>query len=229
MVRRVEPGARISFRRGNRGGRLVAVLREVAGAGEHPPADFDHHRAVCGRRGHSPHRHYGRHPEPARSAHHRARHGHLLCRHPAVDAVQRRRGGNQGHGRSARHRIRRVLRERQQLGSLHSAQHRHVRRVRLVRHRARLGHHLLRLHRLRRGLHRGPGSEESVARHAHRHPRQPDHLHAAVYPDVGCADGLIPYPSSTTQPRSRSPCRLTRASTGSRRSSWSVPSPVSLP
>ena len=33
------------------------------------------------------------------------------------------------------------------------------------------GGDLLRLHRLRRGVHRGPGGQESAARHADRHPR----------------------------------------------------------
>ena len=38
------------------------------------------------------------------------------------------------------------------------------------RHPARRGRHLLRLHRLRRHLHRGAGSAQPAARHADRHP-----------------------------------------------------------
>ncbi len=59
----------------------------------------------------------------------------------------------------------------------------------LVGHPARVGHHLLRVHRVRCGVDRGAGSEEPVARHADRHSRQPGHLHAAVHPDVCGADG----------------------------------------
>ena len=45
---------------------------------------------------------------------------------------------------------------------------------------ARLGRHLLRLHRLRRHLHGGPGDQEPAARHADRDSRQPRGLHHAV-------------------------------------------------
>ena len=51
-----------------------------------------------------------------------------------------------------------------------AAEHRHVRGVRLVRGDARRGGDLLRLHRLRRRLDRGPGGAEPAPRHADRHP-----------------------------------------------------------
>ena len=77
---------------------------------------------------------------------------------------------------------------RRQLASVHSGEHRRVGPVRLERRHPRLRHHVLRLHRLRRGLHRGAGSEESAARHADRHSRLARHLHGAVHADVRRAD-----------------------------------------
>ena len=71
-----------------------------------------------------------------------------------------------------------------ELGALHTDKHRHVRRVRLERHPSGIGHHLLRLHRLRRRLDRGPGGQGPAARHADRHARQPRHLHRALHPHV---------------------------------------------
>ena len=44
------------------------------------------------------------------------------------------------------------------------------------------GSDLLRIHRLRRGLHRGAGSQESEARHAHRHSGFAGHLHDSLHP-----------------------------------------------
>ena len=51
-----------------------------------------------------------------------------------------------------------------ELGTVHSAEHRRMGRIRLERHSACGGHHLFRLHRLRRCLDRGAGGEESAAR-----------------------------------------------------------------
>ena len=59
----------------------------------------------------------------------------------------------------------------------------------MLGHPARLGHHLLRVHRLRCGVDRRAGSEESAARHADRHSGQPHHLHPALHPDVRRAHG----------------------------------------
>ena len=53
----------------------------------------------------------------------------------------------------------------------------HLGHLRLERHLRGLGRHLLRLHRLRRHLHRGAGNQEPAARHADRDPGEPRHLH----------------------------------------------------
>ena len=53
---------------------------------------------------------------------------------------------------------------------------------------ARRGGGLLRLHWLRRGIHRGAGSEETAARHAHRHPGLARDLHRALHPRGARAD-----------------------------------------
>ena len=50
--------------------------------------------------------------------------GALLRRHPAVGALQRDRGRNQGHGHRAVHRVRRLVRQRRQLAPVHPAEHR---------------------------------------------------------------------------------------------------------
>ncbi len=50
-------------------------------------------------------------------------------------------------------------------------EHRRVRPLRIERHRPRRGSRVLRLHRIRRGLDRGAGGEESTEGHADRHSR----------------------------------------------------------
>ncbi len=76
-----------------------------------------------------------------------------------------------------------------ELGALHTEEHRQLRRVRLERNSSGLGHHFLRLYRLRRRLDRGAGSEEPAARHADRHAREPRHLYGALHPHVERHDG----------------------------------------
>ena len=61
--------------------------------------------------------------------------------------------------------------------AVHSGEHRRVRRVRLQRHPARGRRHLLRLHRIRRGIDGGAGSEEPAEGHADRHSRLAGRLH----------------------------------------------------
>ena len=72
-----------------------------------------------------------------------------------------------------------------ELAAVHAAEHRRVWRVRVERRAARRRRDLLRLHRLRRGLHRGAGIEEPAARHAARHHRVAGDLHRAVCAGVG--------------------------------------------
>ena len=81
-----------------------------------------------------------------------------------------------------------AVRQPGQLASVHPAQHRNVRRIRLEWRVPGRGPHLLRLHRVRRGQHRGAGSPESAARHAHRHPRVARRLHHPVHPRLAHAD-----------------------------------------
>ena len=54
-------------------------------------------------------------------------------------------------------------------------------RRRADRHAGRRGDHLLRLHRLRLGLHPRRGGQEPAARRAHRHHRLADHLHRPLH------------------------------------------------
>ena len=79
------------------------------------------------------------------------------------------------------HRRRRVLRQPGELASVHSRAHRRREPVRHRRRDPRRDDRFLRLHRLRGGLDRGPGSEESAQGHAHRHPGLADHLHHSLH------------------------------------------------
>ena len=103
----------------------------------------------------------------------------------------------------------------------------HVRPLRLERRRARGRHHLLRLHRLRCGLDRRAGSEESAARHADRHPGEPRHLHGALRRGVGGADrhGAVHRARHAGAGRARARA-LSRARAGSRARSSSARSPA---
>src|SRR5260221_170827 len=67
-----------------------------------------------------------------------------------------------------------------------------VGQLRLVRGATGCGLGVLLLHRVRCGLDRGAGIEESPTRHAHRHPRLARDLHALVYRGVGRAGGRGP-------------------------------------
>ena len=58
------------------------------------------------------------------------------------------------------------------------------RQLRVGRHSHRCGIDLLRLHRLRRSFHRRAGSQESQARHAHRHSRLAGRLHHSLHPGL---------------------------------------------
>ncbi len=78
--------------------------------------------------------------------------------------------------------------QHRQLDAADSAEHGRMGHLRSVRHPARRRPRLLRLHRLRRGLDRGPGSQEPAARHADRHSRLARHLHLPLRDRVGGAD-----------------------------------------
>lgn len=77
-------------------------------------------------------------------------------RHPRVRDVQR----GDGRGQTRRHS--------------------RVRRLRMERRPACRGRRILRIHQLRRHLHRGAGVAESPSRHAHRHPRFTRRLHGSL-------------------------------------------------
>ena len=79
------------------------------------------------------------------------------------------------------HRGGRVLREPRQLASVHSRTHGRRESIRHRRRDSRRDDRVLRLHRLRGGVDRRPGSEESAQGHAHRHPGFADHLHRALH------------------------------------------------
>ena len=88
---------------------------------------------------------------------------------------------------------------RRQLAAVHPAEHRRVRPVRLERRRAGRRHHLLRLHRLRRGLDRGAGSEEPAARHADRHPRRASRsARCSTSRSSAVLTGMVPYTELNT-------------------------------
>ena len=123
--------------------------------------------------------------QPAGGAHHAGRHGPDRHRHQGIGARQHRDRHHQGGGRADRHPRRRSLRQPRELAALHPAEHRHVRRVRLERHPPRRGRDLLRLHRLRRRVGRGAGSQEPAEGHAGRHPRVARRLHDSLRPGVG--------------------------------------------
>ena len=60
--------------------------------------------------------------QPAGGADRLRDHGALLHRHPAIVALQWRRGRDQGHGHRAVHRLRRLVRAGRELGSVHPAE-----------------------------------------------------------------------------------------------------------
>ena len=99
-----------------------------------------------------------------------------------VNAVDRDR---QGRGRDHRDPGRRGVRQHRQLDAVHPAEHRQLRRVRVERRAARRRRDLLRLHRLRRRVGRGAGSEEPAEGHAGRHPRIARRLHDPLRARVG--------------------------------------------
>ena len=110
----------------------------------------------------------------------------LLVRGVQESATRQRGDGRrQGGGRADRDRRRRAVRARRELRAVHPAEHRQLRRVRLVGHLPRRGGDLLRLHRLRRRLDRGAGGAQSAARHAARHPRIAGDLHGALRRRLG--------------------------------------------
>ena len=78
-----------------------------------------------------------------------------------------------------------------------------LRAVRLERHHGGRGHGLLRVHRLRRGHHRGRGGAPPGARHVGRHPGLARRLHAALSDGVGGGDRHV----AARRNRSRRPRR----------------------
>ena len=131
------------------------------------------------RAGHRPGQPAARHRDhqPAGHAHRRAGDDPAGHRHQGVGQRQLRHRDRQGGGRAARDRRRRRVREDGQLASVHPAEPGIVWRLRMERDRPRGGGDLLRLHRLRRRVHRGAGGEEPAARHADRHSRVARDLH----------------------------------------------------
>ena len=89
-------------------------------------------------------------------------------------------------------------------------------------------HHLLRLHRLRRGLDRGAGSEEPAARHADRHPRAASRSARSSTSCVSAVlTGMVHYSQLDTAGTRRGGARpASRSSRGSRAGSSSARSPA---
>ena len=173
---RLGPDPGIRARRGDGGGGLVRPSGQL--------------RARLPRRGHSRRVVLGPvHPggggrmqprgdhQPAGGAHHAGGHGAHRHRHPRIGAGQHRDRHREGRGRAHRHSRRRGFRERRQLAALHPGEHRHLRPVRMERHLSAARRDLLRLHRLRRRLGGGTGSQEPAEGHADRHPRLARPLH----------------------------------------------------
>ena len=104
----------------------------------------------------------------------------LIYRHPGKRAREQHRRHHQSGGGGFLHRFRRVHGESDQLDAVYAEW--------FLRRDERSGDCLFRLHRIRRGLDHGGGNEEPATRYADRHDRQPRDLHAAVRPDVRCAD-----------------------------------------
>ena len=171
--------ARVRAGRGDRRGGLVGLRRQLparprhhlSGGAERGPR----HRGGAGQR-----RHRDGRLQPAGRAHHRAGDDPARRRHPGVGAGQRRHRGRQGRGGPPRHRRRHRLREHGELASVRAAQHRDVRRVRVERRRPGGRRHLLRVHRLRRGVDRGAGSPQPAEGHAEGHPRVARRVHDSL-------------------------------------------------
>ena len=114
-------------------------------------------------------------------------HLHLDRRNQGIGEFQFGRRNPQSRDRSGLHRRRRNVRLsspgpcRCELASVHSAEYGQVRRLWLIGSSARRCSHFLRVHRIRRSLHRRAGSEKSAEGHADRHHRLARHLHGSLH------------------------------------------------
>ena len=158
---RLGPGARIRGGRFHRGGELVALRDELFSGFRHPfPAATG---GVSLRAGDAA-RHRDGHPgrdQPAGDVH---RHGYIAAadrRDSGVGAHQCRHRGDQGDGGDRVHRAGLGVYQSREFHAVHSAEHRRNRSFRMERNFARRGPGVFRLHRIRRGVHRGAGSQET--------------------------------------------------------------------
>ena len=108
-------------------------------------------------------------------------------RHQGVGTLQQRHRRRQARGGAAVHRLLRAVREHRQLAPVRPARA-GARPLRIFGRDARRGPGLLRLHRVRRRLHRRAGSQEPPARFADWNPRLAGHLHHPLRGGVADSD-----------------------------------------
>ena len=145
-------------------GYATSLLRNIGI--EFPPGSgigARHRHQAAGRK----HRH--RHPQPARGLHRRRPNHDARAWHEGIRPAQQHHGGHQAPRRRGLHHPRRDVREPGPLAPVHPRQHRLLRKLRPQRDPTRVLGRLLRVHRLRRGVHVSAGGETAAARHAHRH------------------------------------------------------------
>ena len=129
--------------------------------------------------------------------------------------VERGYRRDQGRRRSDRDRRRGALHRSGELAPVHPREHRDVRRVRLERHPARRRRHLLRLHRLRRGLDVRSGGAATRSATCRGGSSGRSSICTVLYVLVsGVMVGLVPYKAMLNQPaplvRGRTGCRRSR-------------------
>ena len=231
LVHRLDADPRIPLRGLDRRGRLVRLFQQPARldrrARRHAPRAAGRHIECAADGDRRPHIDDRRAHQSARRADRRRDQLGLLRRHHAIGVAERGRRRDQARRDPALHRVLAAVRQRGELASVRAADGR-CRPLRLAgRVPCRVDRVLL-VHRLRCGLDRGAGSEESAARHADRHPRLAGRLHDPLHHRRGSADRhhavhAARHGASGRRPRSR----VIRACAGCASSSRSVRSPAS--
>ena len=142
--------------------------------------------------------------QPARRARHPGGDRAAGDRRLGVGQRQQRHRVDQGRRAAGLHRHGHLLREPRQLAALHPGQRGRV-QIRPAGHLPRRVGDLLRLRRLRGGLHRRGRGQEPAARHADRHPRLAVRLHDHLHGGRRGADrrGAVPRAGQRRPDRAR--------------------------
>ncbi len=190
VVHRLDADPRISLRRIHGRGRLVRLLQQPAALDRRAPehaaclacgpgvraADRDRRSDQYDRFAH----------QLTRRADHRRDQLALLCRHHAVGFGQRGDRRDQAGRDPAVRCVQPAIRQSGELASVRAADRR-GRPLRLERRVPWRIDRVLLVHRLRRGIDRRAGSEESATRYADRYSRLAGRLHRALYRGLGRA------------------------------------------